>query len=509
METSGKCESEYVLELENITKIYPGVKALDNVSLRLRAGEVLAICGENGAGKSTLINCISGVIGPEHGQIKVDGTSVRMSNPQAAFSRGISVVHQERNLIPTFDVAENIFFNRLCGNELGIVDKKRMVDEAIPLLKRVKLDLKPTDGIEDLSSGQKQLIEIARALSINSHILLLDEPTASISIKEADMLLDTIRELRAHGVAIIYISHKLEEVFSIADRVKVIRDGKGIGDEIEIGGIDRDQLIEMMVGSRELRQSFPARDRSNAPVVLEARNVSSKECPHPASFKLHQGEILGWYGLVGAGRTELAREMVGLDPVIEGDVLINDSPVRIRSYRDSLDKYGMYYFSENRKEEGLFCAHKITTNISIIALDLIRNAFGIFSYEKEASLAQKYKSLLTIRTSSVENIVSSLSGGNQQKVCVAKCLTVNPEIIFVDEPTVGIDIKTKAEIHQLIHDLAQQGKSIVLISSDLPELIQLSDRIQVFRAGQIVGEVQNDKDYSRMSSTIMESILTH
>jgi ribose transport system ATP-binding protein len=498
---------EYVLELENITKQFPGVKALDNVTVRLRPGEVLAICGENGAGKSTLINCISGVFVPEEGIIKVDGVVVTMKNPQAAFSKGISVVHQERNLISTFDVAENIFFNKVCGSAFGIIDKKEMINKTKDLLKRVKLNLKPTDSIEDLSSGQKQLIEIARALSINSHILLLDEPTASISIKESDMLLDTIRELRAQGVAIIYISHKLEEVFAIADRVKVIRDGKTVGEEVAIDKIDRDKLIEMMVGSRELKQNFPTHDRSNEPVVLEVKGITSQKNHKPASFKLHKGEILGWYGLVGAGRTELAREIIGIDPIKNGQLIINGKACKIRSYKDALENHKIYYLSENRKEEGLFCSHKITTNISIIDLKKIKNKAKLNSYKKETELAQKYRELLKIKTSSTENIISSLSGGNQQKVCVAKCLHVDPQIIFIDEPTVGIDIKTKGEIHKLIYELSQQGKSIVLISSDLPELIQMSERILVFNDGRILGEIENEKEYNKMSSMVMEAIL--
>ena len=498
---------EYVLELKHITKRYPGVKALDDVSVKLRPGEVLAICGENGAGKSTLINCISGVFIPEEGEISVDGIPVRMRSPLIAFSKGISVVHQERNLIPTFDIAENIFFDKICGSEFGLVNKKEMIEKARVLLQRVRLDLKPTDSIEELSSGQKQLIEIARALSIDSHILLLDEPTASISIKEADTLLDTIRELRSQGVAIIYISHKLEEVFAIADRVKVIRDGKSIGEEMEIGKLNREMLIEMMVGSRELKQSFPTHDRNDSPVILEARDIASKECPEPVSFRLHKGEILGWYGLVGAGRTEIAREVIGIDPVRKGQLYINGKPVQVGSYKHALEKHGIYYLSENRKEEGLFCAHKITTNIALITLKKIKNRFGFNSYRKETELAEKYRKLLKIKASSVENIANSLSGGNQQKICVAKCLNIDPEIIFMDEPTVGIDVKTKAEIHQLMYDLSLQGKSIILISSDLPELIQLAERIQVFRDGKIVGEIQNEKDYDRMSALIMGTIL--
>lgn len=499
--------SPYVLELINITKYFPGVKALDQVSVNLKKGEVLAICGENGAGKSTLINCISGVFIPEEGEIRVDGTAVKMKNPQFAFSKGISVVHQERNLIETFDIAENIFFNEICGNEFGLVDKKAMVQKAKELLERVKLNVDPTDSIESLSSGQKQLVEIARALGINSHILLLDEPTASISIKEADMLLDTIRELRSQGVAIIYISHKLEEIFAIADRVKVIRDGKSIGDAVGIRDLNRDSLIEMMVGSRELKQSFPSHDRSSSPVVLEAEDIVSKGCPHPFSFKLRKGEILGWYGLVGAGRTEIAREIIGIDPVKKGTLHINGKKAVIGSYKEAMRRHGIYYLSENRKEEGLFCSHKITTNISIIALEKIKSRLHLNSNKKEAELAERYRHILNIKTSSIHNVVSSLSGGNQQKVCVAKCLNIDPDIIFIDEPTVGIDVKTKSEIHRLIYDLSQQGKSIVLISSDLPELIQMAERIQIFRDRKVVGETENVKDYDKMSAIVMDAIL--
>lgn len=500
---------EYVMEIDAITKVFPGVKALDRVSLDLKPGEVLALVGENGAGKSTLINCITGVIKPEEGEIRVNGKAVDMKNPQVSFQQGISVVHQERNLISTFDVAENIFFDKICGKSNKLVNRKWMHENAKPLLDRVRLDLEPSAEVEDLSSAQKQLIEIARALSNDARILLLDEPTASISIKEADMLLDILKDLRKQGVSIIYVSHKLEEIFAIADRVKVIRDGKSVGDAVPVGELTRDRLIEMMVGSREMTQAFPSHDRREASVVLEAENITSKLNNIPASFKLKKGEILGWYGLVGAGRTELARELIGIDPVKKGELKINGKKANIRSYKDAFEKHAIYYLSENRKEEGLFLIHSIAANISAVALKRIKNKARLNSFKKEKKLAKEYADKIQIKMGAPEDVVSSLSGGNQQKVCIAKCLVTEPEIIIADEPTVGIDVKTKAEIHKLLYELSQQGKSIIVISSDLPELIQIAERILVFREGAIVGEIENDKEYDSTSTKVMDAILSN
>jgi len=498
---------KYVLELNGITKIFPGVKALDNVTLRLKPKEVLALVGENGAGKSTLINCLSGVFPPESGNIRINGEEVRLNNPQAAFSYGISVVHQERNLISTFNVAENIFFDKVCGQPMKLVDRKQMILDASVLLERVKLDVDPLGGIENLSSAQKQMVEIARALSINSHIMLLDEPTASISIKEADILLDTVRELRSQGVAIIYVSHKLEEIFAIADRVKVLRDGQSIGDEMPIANMTRDSLIERMVGQREMKHVFPARDRTSFKTVLEANRIYSASRPKENSFSLKKGEILGWYGLVGAGRTELARQVIGIDPIVGGQIKVNGRDVKIRTYKEAFSKHHISYLSENRKEEGLFITHSISRNVSIVALDKTMNRIGLHSYRKQDSLTIKYRDLLKISMRSPDSVVSSLSGGNQQKVCIAKCLVTEPEIIIIDEPTVGIDVGTKSEIHKLIYSLSQEGKSIILISSDLPELIQLAERIEVFSGGQIVGDLVNTKNYELMSNKVMDLML--
>lgn len=501
-------ESEnYVLELLNVTKIFPGVKALDDVSLRLKKGEVHALVGENGAGKSTLINIISGVYLPDEGIVRVAGTEEQMTDPKHAFEKGISVVHQERNLIPTFTVAENIFFDQIIGKSFQTIDHKGIHEKAERLLARVKLNISPTADVEDLSSAQKQMIEIARALSMNARILLLDEPTASISQKEADLLMDTIRDLSAHGVSILYVSHKLEEIFAIANTVTVIRDGKNIGDSLPISALNRERLIEMMVGRSQSRETFPIRKTSREEIILKAVEIQSKECNTKNSFELRKGEILGWYGLVGSGRTELAREVIGIDPVKKGEVIVKGKKVKIRSADEAFKKHNIYYISENRKEEGLFLQHKICTNISIVALDKIKSKSGLLSYQKEKQLAEEYKAKLSIKTKSILSTVASLSGGNQQKVCIAKGLVTQPEIIIIDEPTVGIDVNTKAEIHKLIYNLAIEGMSIILISSDLPELILLADRIAVFRDGMICGELENQKEYEQMSNQIMTSIL--
>lgn len=495
-----------ILELRNITKIFPGVKALDNVGIVVKEGEIHALMGENGAGKSTLIKVMCGVYKPDGGEVLFCGEKVNFSNPRKAFYKGISVVHQERNLVPTFTVAENILIDRISGKDTRIINWKELYKDAQKYIDMVGLEVSPYQDVESLSAGKKQMIEIARALSYNAKLLILDEPTASISIKEADMLLETIKLLQKQGVTFIYVSHKIEEVFKIADCVTVLRDGKNASQSTPISELDRDKLIMMMVGRTENKKGFPVRNISKEKVILETINLKSKESFKPNSFKLYEGEILGWYGLVGAGRTELARVLVGVDPATQGDMYINSKPVKIRSVKDALQKHQIVYVSENRQEEGLFLQHNIVNNIAASIWNNISGKLGFVNKSAEKENAEHYVKKLEIKTPGVFQLVCNLSGGNKQKVCISKGLSVKPKIIIFDEPTVGIDIKTKAEIHELIWNLANSGITVIVISSDLPEIIQLSDRLMVFCNGEICGELMNDKGYETNSRLIMDLI---
>lgn len=506
-------KENYILELKNISKVFPGVRALDNVSFSVKKGEIHALMGENGAGKSTLIKVISGVYQPNEGSVFIDGEKVAFKNPRESFAHGINVVHQERNLIPTFTVAENIMLEQYSKDMLSTIDQKKINSDAEKYIKMVGLDISPTHGVETLSSGKKQLVEIAKALSSNAKIILLDEPTASISIKEAEALLQLIKNLRNENVTFIFVTHKLEEVFEIADTVTVLRDGKNTkvsGTEnisVPIQDLTRDSLITLMVGRTEAFKAFEDRDFTDKEVVLESVGIRSVDSPKPKCFKLHKGELLGWYGLVGSGRTEFARALIGYDPPIEGDEYINGSKVKVKSIGQMQTKHKLYYLSENRKEEGLFLTHNIKINIVSSILGRLRNKLGLISQKEVDKLAKNYKDELEIKTPSLTQLVCNLSGGNQQKVSIAKGLSVNPDIIIIDEPTVGIDIKTKAEIHRLMWDLTNRGKSVICITSDMPEIIQIADRIVVFKDGQIQGELKNTKVYDHMSKKIMELIM--
>lgn len=503
----------YILELKNITKVFPGVKALDNVNFSLKKGEVHALVGENGAGKSTLINILTGVYQPNEGSIFVDSKKVSLLNPQEAFTLGINVVHQERNLIPTFTVAENIMIEQYCKKMTSMINQKKINQDAQKYIDLVGLDLEPTKNVEELSAGKKQLVEIAKALSSDAKIILLDEPTASISVKEGEGLLDLIRNIRNEGVTFIFVSHKLEEVFNIADTVTVLRDGKNVkgagtnGVHVPVKDLTRDQLITMMVGRTEEFRAFEDRDFSGKEVILEAKMLRSVDSPKPKSFKLYKGELLGWYGLVGAGRTEFARTLIGYDPPIEGEEFVNGEKAVVKNIRQMQSKHKLYYLSENRKEEGLFLDHSIKVNISSSMLNKIKNRLGMLNFKKEQEVADKFKEELNIKTPSINQVVNNLSGGNQQKVSIAKGLSVEPEILIIDEPTVGIDVKTKAEIHKLMYNLTNEGKSIICITSDLQEIIQIADRIVVFKAGKITGELKNSKVYGEMSTKIMKLIM--
>jgi len=501
--------NDAILEMKGISKIFIGVHALDNVDLTLRRGKVLALVGENGAGKSTLIKVLTGVHQAERGEIVLEGESVAIRDPKDAFAKGIAVVHQERNLFGTLNVAENIFIEQITNKSLKVVDHLKYIEPAKKWLNMVGLNIHPNDEVSWLSAGQQQLVEIARALSQEAKILILDEPTASISQTEAEMLLEKVRELREQGMSFIFVSHKLEEVFSIADDICVLRDGKNAASFTDVGAYEnkaelRSKVITAMIGRDESKKVYEKRDLGDRPLVLEAEGFTSPKRTVPCSFTLKKGEILGWYGLVGSGRTELVREMLGVNPKHSGSIKVNGKPAKIKNPSDAIKKYGITYMSEIRNVEGVFMGQNIIENINVSVMDKSRG--GWLNEKERIALADEYIEKLAIKTPSREQNVGNLSGGNRQKVSVAKGLAAKPDIIFIDEPTVGIDIATKEEIYDIVWDLAQQGYSIVFISSDLEEVVAIADRMLIFNNFHICADFENSRSYAEMSHKIMEAV---
>lgn len=505
--------SDTILELKNITKIFPGVRALDNVDFRVREGEIHALMGENGAGKSTLIKIITGVYKQNEGTMFVNGREASFNSPRDAFNSGINVVHQERNLFPTFTVAGNIMIEHYTDRMMKRVNQREINKAAEKYIEMVGLKVSATKSVESLSAGQQQLIEIAKALSSEAKIILLDEPTSSISVNEAEMLINLIKKLRDQGMSFIFVSHKIEEVFALADSVTVLRDGKNVvsTDTGEISSpvkdITRDELITRMVGRTKEFQSLEMRNFEKAEVVLETKDLRSVDSPKMKSFKLRKGELLGWYGLVGAGRTEFARAIIGYDTVLGGEQYINGEKVKAKSITRMQNKHKICYLSENRKEEGLFLDHNVKNNITSAVLKRMRGFLVFLNPKKEQETAEKYREELQIKTPSLRQTVRNLSGGNQQKVSLGKGLAVEPDIMIIDEPTVGIDIKTKADIHRIMYGLTTKNKSVICITSDMMEIVQIADRIVVFKDGRITGEIINTKDYDEMSKKIMNLIM--
>ena len=494
-----------VLVLDRVSKSFPGVRALKDASITLQAGEVHALMGENGAGKSTLIKIITGVHRQDSGTMTMDGEEVQLSSPREAIKRGISAVHQERNLIPRFSVAENILLEQLPLKH-GLVDFAEANRIARGHLARIGLDIDPSEEVRHLSVAQMQMIEIAKALSHEAKVLLLDEPTASLTSDEAETLFRLVHQLREQGAAILFVSHKIEEVMSLCDRVTVLRDGETTLSGVPMAEMTRERLIEAMIGraEREAPKRTGAADSSQ--VKLELRQVATATGHRDISFRLMRGEILGLYGLVGAGRTELARAILGKDRITGGEMLIDGKAVRIRSVEEAIRKYRIGYVSEDRKYEGVILAHPIRTNIAVTVWNRIAGALGWITAGKEVEAGTPLAKRLEIRTPSLNQLVGNLSGGNQQKVSLAKWLAANVDILVIDEPTVGIDIKAKGYIHELVNELADGGMSILLISSDMPEMVALADRILVMRDFAIVDEFANDRRYDVASRRIMSAI---
>ncbi|WP_022942602.1 sugar ABC transporter ATP-binding protein [Psychromonas hadalis] len=481
-----------LVKMENITKKFPGVLALDNVSFNLRSGEVHALLGENGAGKSTLMKVLSGVHVPNNGRIIFEGKEVVFDTPISAQEKGIAIIHQEFNLFPELSVADNIFIGRefRAGNK-WVLDEHAQVEGAKKILDRLNLDINPNTLVETLSVAQQQMVEIAKALSINAKVLIMDEPTAALTESEIESLFDVTNMLKSQGVGIVYISHRLEELAKIADRATVMRDGCFIG-TVDYASSSIDELITMMVG-RDLGDIFPKRaNKPSDEIVLEVKNLNRKGVLKDINFSLHRGEILGFAGLMGAGRTEVARAIFGADSIDSGQVILFGQEVKIKNVHDAINR-GIGYLTEDRKKEGLALGLSVNVNTMLSSYDEYSNKFGVIDEQKCINISQELKEKLRIKTPDLDQLAGNLSGGNQQKIIIAKWLCKDTEILIFDEPTRGIDVGAKLEIYELINQLTVQGKSIIVISSELPEVLGLCDRILVMRNGKITGELEAER----------------
>jgi rhamnose transport system ATP-binding protein len=483
MEAAASVAPEPVIELVGISKRFGAIQALKDVDLSLHAGEVHALVGENGAGKSTLVKILAGVHRPDSGLLKINGVAVELRNPAQAQAVGISVIHQEPTLFPDLDVAENVFMGHQPRDRLGRVDRRRMYREVAQLLHSLGVELNLFTPIRGLSMADRQLVEIARALSLEARVLVMDEPTASLSPREVEELFAIVRQLRARRVAILFVSHRLEEVFQLADRVTVLRDGMRVI-TAPAAALTPEETIRHMVG-RELAALFPKEEAAIGPVVLEVRGLTRAGVFRDVSFQLRRGEILGLAGLIGAGRTEVARVLFGIDRADSGEILLDGRAVTIRSPRDAL-RHGIAYVPEDRHQQGLILDFSIARNITLVILQQIAR-LGLINRRREQALASDYAARLDVRGASLRQAARALSGGNQQKVVLGKWLASNPRILILDEPTRGIDIGAKAEVHRIISDLAARGLAILLISSELPEVLAMSDRILVMHEGHVSG----------------------
>ena len=489
----GRKSMEYVLELKNIYKSFPGVKVLEDVTLQVRPGEVHALMGENGAGKSTLMKILMGIYKADQGSIFLEGKETAMHGPKDAMSKGISMIHQELNTVLDMEVAENVFVGRELlkkGMEkLKIVDIARMREETGRYFREMNIDIDPRAKMRTLSVAEMQLVEIVKAISLNSRIIVMDEPTSAITEKEATVLFAQIERLKKQGVAIIYISHKMDEIFRISDTITVLRDGQWIGTK-PAKELDNDMLIKMMVG-RELTDIYPKDPVKIGDVILEVKNLSRGKKVQDASFSLRKGEVLGIAGLVGAGRSELVETIFGLYPKTGGQIFLHGKEVHIKSAADAI-KNKMALITEDRKQTGLNLIVSVKENIASVSIGKL-STHGIVNDKKINEVSEKYIRELKIKTPDGNAIVGNLSGGNQQKVVLAKWLLDEPDIIIFDEPTRGIDIGAKRDIYLLINNLAKEGKAVIVISSEMAEVMGICDRILVMAEGRINGEVRREE----------------
>jgi ribose transport system ATP-binding protein len=473
-----------LLEMRGICKRFPGIVALDSVVLRVAPGEVVALVGENGAGKSTLMRVLHGVYQPEAGEILVEGQAVEIKSVQQAIRLGIAFIHQELNTLDNLDIAANVFLGREPRNALGLIRQKKIHADTRPLLDQLGLKLSTRTRVGELSLAHKQLLEIAKALSLNARLIIMDEPTSSLTLSETDRLLQIVSELSRQGVSIIFISHRLAEIDRCAHRVVVLRDGRNAGD-LRREEATHEKLISLMVG-REIKRFYAEEPTAKTLGFFRVRKVCSRLYPTKSvSLDASAGEILGIAGLVGAGRSEMAKAVVGLDASPDKEIWIAGGRVEIDSPRHAISQ-GIYLVPENRRVEGLVLGMSVRENISLPSLNRL-SPFGLIRRKAERELATRQVAALQVKTSSVETAVMTLSGGNQQKVVLAKWLAMNPRVIILDEPTRGIDVGAKAEIYALMRELARQGAAVLMISSDMEEILHASDRVAVMHEGEISG----------------------
>lgn len=499
--------SRPALEVVDLWKSFGGVPALRGAHLALQPGTIHAFLGENGAGKSTLIKAITGAHQADTGTLRIDGVERRFARPQDAIAAGVGAVYQERNLVPEFSIAENVFLHDP-PRRAGLIDFERMYREAVPWLTEVGIAMDPRTKAARLSVAQGQLVEIARALALQARILLLDEPTASLTEREAGRLFGTLRSLRDRGTAVVFVSHKLEEVFALCDTITILRDGATVLSGAPRADLTTSDVVTAMVG-RDV--TFTARDHHrppdpSAPPALELEGVGTDFGHHDIHLRVGHGEIVGLYGLVGAGRSELARALLGAGRVT-GRVTVDGTPAKIRNTHDALHRYRIGYVSDDRKGDGLILQHSVAHNVGITVWDQIARA-GYISDDRERRAVSSIVARMSVKLASLSQPVGQLSGGNQQKVSVAKWLAAEVEILIVDEPTIGVDVRTKDEMYALLEELAQRGVAILLISSDLAEVVRLSDRVAVMVESRIVDTMPNTGQYREMSELVMSRIVS-
>ncbi len=513
--------ADYILEMKNITKLYPGVKALDDVNLQVQRGEIHALVGENGAGKSTLMNVLSGTIpfGEYTGDIVYNGEKCTFNNIHDSESKGIVIIHQELALIPELTIAENMFLGNERKNSIGKIDWAKTYSEAQTQMKRVGLKEKSNVLIKDIGTGKQQLVEIAKALSKNVKLLILDEPTSSLNEEDSKMLLDMLLDFKKEGLTSIIITHKLNEVAYCADNITVLRDGATIETMSNADhNIDEERIIKGMVG-RELTNRFPAREHNvGSEVMFEAKNwtvyhpVYTEKCVDKnVSFKVHKGEIVGFSGLQGAGRTELAMSLFGRSygSHISGQEFINGKEVHLKNEHDAIE-HGLAYATEDRKVNGLVLSDSIAWNTTMAKMSKVSDKRGVINVAAENKAAEEYVAAMKTKTPSIQQAVGNLSGGNQQKVLLSKWMFAEPDVLILDEPTRGIDVGAKYEIYCIMNDMVAQGKAVVMISSELPELLGMCDRIYVMNEGEMVGEfTKEEATQEKIMSAILASDKQH